>query len=267
MTTAFGQVLLELDAGLYARIAPALADHLWELVERAGIEQSAADGRRFGARAATASRARLEHLLTPLTPGIILGLATILPVSDRQALIGGLLLHRDCLIREQTLDAISDPAAGAASVQRLCAALSQRLARTVRDRSNPLPAGSDFRDVAVSSWEAFSLPERSATAVPTQTLSLVQALRNGAHATAIAIVAERACLPVRAVEQAIRMRDARMLIALCRRAGCDTVETIAVETQLGRISPEHALQVGPGPGWPVSGKAMDWSIGILQEML
>ncbi len=67
-------------------------------------------------------------------------------------------------------------------------------------------------------------------------------------------------------EAAIGLRDRKMLLSLCWKAGCDPAETVAVQVQLGRIPPDQVLRRDPDESWPLAAAAMEWQIGILQDV-
>ena len=170
-----------------------------------------------------------------------------------------LLAHPDPQLRERTLDALQASEPGGAALRAACASWSRRMLMGELGR---IPAFDHVGRLRLQEELTIPLGDRINDA-PT---SLGAALQAAAHRSATAILAARAGVALDVAEAAIGLRDRKMLLSLCWKAGCDAAETLAVQLQLGRIAPDQALRRGADDAWPLAEPAMEWQIGILQDV-
>lgn len=196
-----------------------------------------------------------------ITPGVLLSL----PLADRAAIEAILLAHENAQVREQTLDALSEPGAGCAPLGGACAAWSMRMLIAelgrVRGLSHSDRLALQDQMLACGSEE---LPNGLPDGPEPQTLR--DALRSGTDRRALAILAERARVKPHAAELAVSLHDPKLLASLCWRAGCDLHETFAVQMQLGRLPPDQVLHPDPDGHWPLEPARLQWHIAMLEEL-
>ncbi len=191
-----------------------------------------------------------------VTPAVLLSLRSI----GQVALTAELLAHPDVRLREQALDAMVRPGTGCEPLDRACAAWSRRMLIAELGHA----AALSHTDRLGLQDELLADRDPSSDEPDIQTLG--EALRVAANRTATMILAERAGVALDIAEAAIALRDPRMLLALCWNAKCSPAEALAVQVQLGRIPPGEALRIGPSDRWPLDSDALQWQIGVLQDI-
>ena len=200
-----------------------------------------------------------EPLLSRLGGVIDPGTLLSLPMVDRDRLTRVLLAHPDPQLRECTLDALQASEPGGAALRAACGTWSRRMLMAELGRMPALNHVDRLRlqeELTVSAADGISDPATS----------LGAALQAAAHRSATAILATRAGVALDVAEAAIGLRDRKMLLSLCWKAGGDAAETLAVQVQLGRIAPDQVLRRGSDESWPLGETAMEWQVGILQDV-
>jgi hypothetical protein len=258
------------DAENRERVAEALAGHVRQRVEESWTTllrrctENLPDGSAAALRTAACEAPEPDLLMSRLdgviTPGVLLSL----PLADRAAIEAILLAHEEAQVREQTLDALSEPGAGCAPLGCACAAWSMRMLIAELGRVRGL-SHSDrlaLQDQMLAWGE--ELPGGLPGRLEPQTLR--DALRSGTDRRAVAILAERARVKLHAAELAASLHDPKLLASLCWRAGCDPEETFAVQVQLGRIPPDQVLHPDPDGHWPLEPARLQWHIAMLEEL-
>ncbi len=253
------------DAALRATLAQLLTEHVrLQLLQswHALLQHVAASLTPAGAAALRAATWRVPEpglLLARLEDAIDPGVLLAVPVVNRAGLTRTLLGHPDAQLRERTLDALQQPAAAGAALRAACDAWSRRIL-----------VAELGRIAALNHVDRLRLQEELTAASGDRTAdassNLTTALQAAAHRGATAILAARAGVALDVAEAAIALRDRKMLLSLCWKAGCDAAETLAVQVQLGRIPPDRALRRGADDSWPLAAAAMQWQIGILQDV-
>ena len=268
------------------KVRDALVDHVRRLVLESwsGLVERCAAGLSPAATAAVRSAtarapepdlllARLDRVVTPAT-------LLALPLPDRPVLTAALLAHPNLQLREQALDALGEQALDALGEQALdalgepapgrradaglaqaCAAWSRRM---LIAELGHIPALCHTDRLGLQDELLAGAIDAPRDEPEIRTLS--DALQAAANRRATTILAERAGVTLDVAEVAIALRDPKMLLALCWNAGCDAAEVVAVQVQLGRISPGQVLRVGPGGDWPLDPVAMQWQIAVLQDI-
>ena len=253
------------DAALRAAVARLLTEHVrlqvlqsWHaLVQQvaACLSPVSAAALRTAVWQAPEPDLLLARLGDAVDPGALLSL----PTAERGRLTRILLAHPDPQLRERTLDALHASEPGGAALRAACGAWSRRMLVAELGRIPALNHVDRLRlqeELTVSAGDGIS-------DAPT---SLGAALQAAAHRSATAILAARAGVALDVAEAAIGLRDRKMLLSLCWKAGCDAAETLAVQVQLGRIAPDQVLRRGSDEHWPLAEAAMQWQIGILQDV-
>lgn len=208
-----------------------------------------------------------EPLLARLGGAITPGLLLCLPLPDRAGVTAALLAHPDARMRDQTrehtLDAMGDTAAGCRPLRDACLAWSRRMLVAelgrIPELSHTDRLGLQERLLATGNDTAADEPFPEAHL-------LSDALRTAANRKATMILAERAGVAADIAELAVVLRDPKMLVALCWKAGCDPAEAVAVQLQLGHVPPDQVLRMGPDDQWPLDDAAMQRQIGILEDI-
>ncbi len=258
-------LLPDADAAWRAAVAATLTEHVrllvlqgWRaLVQQAAgcLAPAAAAALQVAARRVPEPDLLLARLAGVIDPGMLLSL----PVADRARLTRTLLAHPDPQLRERTLDALQAPKPGAAALRAACSAWARRMLVAELGRM-----------AALNHVDRLRLQDELTVAAGGRTVdsppSLAAALQAASHRSATAILATRAGVALDVAEAAIGLRDRKMLLSLCWKAGCDAAETLAVQVQLGRIAPDQALRCGADGSWPLAGPAMEWQVGILQDV-
>lgn len=207
---------------------------------------------------------RLGHVITP-------ALLLSLPLTDREAVTTALLAHPDAQTREHTLDALASGATtGGSPLHDACVAWSRRMLVAELGRIPTLSHMDRLRLqerlLAADDGSSGGPQARALDEPPPEARILGDALKTGANRRATTILAERAGVAPAIAEIAIALRDPRMLVSLCWKAGCDPAETLAVQLQLGHVAPGHILHAGPGGHWPLDGAAMQRQLAILEDI-
>ena len=214
-------------------------------------------------RSAIAGMPDPEPLLGRLGGTITPALLLCLPLPDRTAVTAALLAHPDAQMREHTLDALGDTTAGCRPLRIACLAWSRRMLVAelgrIPELSHTDRLGLQERLLATGSD---TLPEEPFP----EAQMLSEALRTAANRKATTILAERAGVAPDTAERAVVLRDPKMLVALCWKAGCDPAEALAVQLQLGHVPPDQVLRVGPDDQWPLDDAAMQWQISALEDI-
>ncbi len=242
-------LLVGVDAAGREPIAQALEQLLQELPARCWttllsdcasiLAGDAASALRAAATAmpdTTQLRSRLPALVSP---SVLLDL----PGLDRAEIIAVLLSHPDLATREQTLDALGRPAEVGDALTGACAAWSRRMLIAGLGELDTIPHTDRLKLQEQLLAEALET-----VAEPPRPDSLAVALRQADDDAAALILAERAETAPATMQTAMRRRDGRMLLTLCRQADCTAPETLAVLVQLGRLRPDDALRRVQGWG-------------------
>ncbi len=201
--------------------------------------------------------ARLDGVIDP-------GALLSLPIAEHGRLTRALLANPEPQLRERTLDALQAAASGGAApggaaLRAACSAWSRRMLMAELGR---IPALNHVDRLRLQ--EELAVP--AADTIPDSPPGLTAALQAAAHRSATAILAARAGVALDVAEAAIGLRDRKMLLSLCWKADCDAAETVAVQVQLGRVAPDQVLRRGSDESWPLAEAAMQWQIGILQDV-
>ena len=276
LAARLGVLLPAFDDRLREQVLQVLVDHVRLLVLQSwsGLVERCAGGLSPATAAALlsiASRvpepdlllARLDRLVTP---AVLLAL----PFPHRAALGAALLAHPNLHLREQALDALTEPDRpepqggqdrADAALAEACAAWSRRM---LIAELGQIPALCHTDRLRLQDELLAGGSDAPRDEVEFRTLGA--ALQASANRRATAILAERAGVSPDVAEVAIALRDPKMLLALCWNAGCDAAEVVAVQVQLGRIPPGQVLRVGAGDCWPLDPVAMQWQIAVLQDI-
>ncbi len=216
--------------------------------------------------------------------------ADAIAASDDAGAIRALLANPSAAIRETTLDALIDRAAGnpdwhAPLVHR--PALPDHAARALAEivashMLEALAGRTDLRAETVTALRARLAARlaQNSTALPGDTGLLDQARQleaRGALDEAVlldasargetrymaVILAVAAGLTVATVDRAAAMRSPKALVSLVWKAGFSMRVAHAVQTLLGHVAPGAILHAGPDAGFPLSVEEMAWQIEFL----
>jgi hypothetical protein len=86
------------------------------------------------------------------------------------------------------------------------------------------------------------------------------------RATAAALLAVAAGMPISVVDRASSLRSAKGLVSLVWQAGFTMRVAVALQTLLARTAPEAVLTAGPSGGFPLAIEEMRWQLEFLGRM-
>ena len=97
--------------------------------------------------------------------------------------------------------------------------------------------------------------------------TLLSAVRRGDAAMAAALLAVASEVPIKVVERAGTLRNAKGLVSLVWQAGFSMRAGVAVQGLLGLVPPAETLAANAGGGFPLSVEELRWQISFLSSTL
>lgn len=211
-------------------------------------------------RRAIAARPRLSEAVAE----------AVVASADRPA-IAALLGNHSAAIRESTLDSLvagaaEEPTWQAALVRRpalpahaqrqLCAMIAGHLLEVLAGRPD-LPEG-------LAQTLRLRIEERMAAAAPSQEAAR-EAARAGDRDALLDLLSEGCGYPPERIETALTLRSARLLAALCWRAGWTPDLAEEVQAALG-VERERIIRANVEGEWTLSPSDLQWQIELLEEL-
>lgn len=215
--------------------------------------------------------ARVTRRLVAARPNLGEAVAEAIAASADRPAITALLRNGSAAIREATLDRLVEGAAGEpawqaalarrprlpAQAQRtLCAMIAGHLLEVLAARPD-LPEG-------LAETLRARIEERLALAEPAQEAAR-EAARAGDRDALLAHLAEASGFPADRLEQALAMRSARLIAALCWRAGWTADMAEDVQRALG-VLPDKLIRANVEGSWTLSPSELQWQIELLEEL-
>jgi len=207
------------------------------------------------------------------------------------AAIRALLANDSAAIRESTLDALIDRAAGQPAWHgpmvrrptlptRAARALSEIVAahqlEVLRARTDLDPALAAELRLRVAGRLATGAPSNNDAALMEAARilnasgglgepALLEALRAGELRRAAAMLAVAAGIGLDAVDRAIRLRSAKAFVSLVWKAGFSMHIAATIQATIGQISPTAILPAAAGGSSPLSPEEMRWQMEFLSR--
>ncbi len=189
-----------------------------------------------------------------------------------------LLNNTSAAIREETLDGLIGQAA-----QRLCwqkplanrPFLSPRAARALSDVVTEevlhlLAERTDLdHDVSEEIRQRLNVQNDAIAEAAEETCNgkleaqVMASIHLGERQRLVNVLAKAAHVPSSAVEYAASLRSAKSLVALCWHAGFSMKIATALQSVLGRLSPDAILKPAPNGSYPLLASEMRWQIDFL----